>query len=714
MRVVHAREAHVRGVAHGVLADEDVVVVELVLDLVGGHHAVVRPVRLELSAAPHVPDEAALVQVQVARELVVRVEAEVGVVVVHVPADDAERRVPRAHPAQRHALALGVHGAREPHAVQVARHAVLDEVVHHADEVDPGALTLPPEIRHVAHRGGRADHDVPQDLVVHLVPVLRVDAHGPDVPESVLLHRGVVDPMERDADLVRVHHGVALEDALRAAPRAVEVHAVAAHAVALAAVLHAGVADVHDAASGHDGVDAPVRGVEVGAVAGDEHVALQVHDLRGELEGPALHLPEAAEVLVLQRLLEVDHHRDLLAHGASVGAHLVEPEAGPGRLGLPRAAPVHGRVVRHEPHLVARLLRGEAHLAPAARVVRDVGGRRRGVAAHAEELVLGGVPQRVEVDLEPRHLGGVLEPEPDPLLAAVAAVRAPAAPARVLDAVDGRARRLVPVRPLDPGDGAGEAQGPLGRAADAADAVDHGLGAARGGDADAVARPPAHPDRVVLQEELVASRPGRAAEQRPGALQRAAVDLNPRCAEAAEEALAQLEVRAAARREVERRPLQHRLLRGADPEVAALLDEDVSRAELQPVRVRVPDQGAPDGQGLDREVGVEQPGLARREDAVPRGAVRVVHQRGVRSQLRENLAQATGQAGVGGAGCAARARARGQTGWLARLALVHGRGLARQRVGGCRDLRGPALLRRGVRRQRRLAVPLDAPALHRS
>ena len=27
-------------------------------------------------------------------------------------------------------------------AVQVARHAVLDEVVHHADEVDPGALTL--------------------------------------------------------------------------------------------------------------------------------------------------------------------------------------------------------------------------------------------------------------------------------------------------------------------------------------------------------------------------------------------------------------------------------------------------------------------------------------------------------------------------------------------------------------------------------------------
>ena len=71
VRVVHARVAHVRDVAHGVLADEDVVVVELVLDLVGGHHAVVRPVRLELSAAPHVPDEAALVQVQVARELVV-------------------------------------------------------------------------------------------------------------------------------------------------------------------------------------------------------------------------------------------------------------------------------------------------------------------------------------------------------------------------------------------------------------------------------------------------------------------------------------------------------------------------------------------------------------------------------------------------------------------------------------------------------------------
>mmetsp|Transcript_43758 Transcript_43758/g.115730 ORF Transcript_43758/g.115730 Transcript_43758/m.115730 type:complete len:791 (-) Transcript_43758:163-2535(-) len=662
--VVDARVAHVRDVAHRVLADEDVVPVELVLDLVGGHDAVVRAVQLELRAAPHVPDEAVLVQVQVARELVVHVEAEVGVVVVHVPADDAQGCESRAHPVQRHALPCTVRGAREPRAVQVPHDAVLDDVVVHSDEVDPGALLHLPEPRHVAHRGRRADHDVLLDRVVHLVPVLGIDAHAPHVPQGVLLHGDVVSAVDRDADLVRVDDRVPLEDAVLAVPREVEVHAVAAHVVALAAVLHAGVADVHDTVPGHDGVDALLGGVEIRVVAGDEHIAVQVHDLRGELELLALDLPEAAEVLVRQGLLEVHHDRDVLAHDAAVGEHLVEPEAGPGRLRLPLAAPIHGRVVRLEPNLLALQIPREGHLPPTARVVRDVGGRDGGVAVNAEELVDRGVPEGVEVDQQPRQDAGVLEPELDPLLAAVTVIGAPAPPARPHAAVDGRGRQLAPLRPLRPGRRANEDQGPFARAADAADATDDRLRPARGGQADAVARPPSHPDRVVLQEQLVASGPGRAAEGRPGALQRAAVNLDLSRVEAAQEALPQDVVRAAARREVDGGPLQHRALHGADLKVAPLLDEDVVRLHLEPVGVRVPDQRAQDRQGVDREVRVEQPGLVGGHDAVPPRAVRVVHQRGVRRaravppQLREHLAHSLGQDDRRGRG---RGRGRGSS-----------------------------------------------------
>mmetsp|Transcript_100522 Transcript_100522/g.293012 ORF Transcript_100522/g.293012 Transcript_100522/m.293012 type:complete len:258 (+) Transcript_100522:2506-3279(+) len=126
--------------------------------------------------------------------------------------------------------------------------------------------------------------------------------------------------MDGDASLEGVHNHVPLEDALRAVTHEVKVEAVASEFVQLSTILGSGVSDVHHAVPccipislGHYlGVQPLTSGKEVIVVPSDEHGPLQIHDLSSHLQPPAGNIPEAAPMLVTQRLPKVQH---LHSHG---------------------------------------------------------------------------------------------------------------------------------------------------------------------------------------------------------------------------------------------------------------------------------------------------------------------------------------------------------------------------------------------------------------
>mmetsp|Transcript_124551 Transcript_124551/g.398755 ORF Transcript_124551/g.398755 Transcript_124551/m.398755 type:complete len:336 (-) Transcript_124551:1689-2696(-) len=138
MGIVQAAVAQECNIAHGILADEHVVIVELVLDHICGQHAVVGAIGLKLVATSWLGEHAVAVALQLPGVLVVQVQSEAEVVVADVASDRAEGRVHRADLAQGQALAPGRVRARGPNAVLEAGHAVIDQVVRHADHVDAG------------------------------------------------------------------------------------------------------------------------------------------------------------------------------------------------------------------------------------------------------------------------------------------------------------------------------------------------------------------------------------------------------------------------------------------------------------------------------------------------------------------------------------------------------------------------------------------------
>mmetsp|Transcript_100532 Transcript_100532/g.293061 ORF Transcript_100532/g.293061 Transcript_100532/m.293061 type:complete len:242 (+) Transcript_100532:933-1658(+) len=223
---------------------------------------------------------------------------------VDVVADDAVGREGGADPVRGVAGAEAAVAPGSPDAVLVAYDSVLDQVVGHSNEEDACEDRLVQPVLRASLVPG-ADHDVLLDGVVHLVAVLRVDADAPRVEDRVLLHEREVRAVDRDAHLLGLLHGVALEDAAGAVPHPVEVQAVTPKIVPLAAKLYARVADVRVAGAVDASVEALLGLVEVLVVPRDEDAALQVDDLRGHLEARVHHQAVAAPVLVRQGRVEV-------------------------------------------------------------------------------------------------------------------------------------------------------------------------------------------------------------------------------------------------------------------------------------------------------------------------------------------------------------------------------------------------------------------------
>mmetsp|Transcript_33046 Transcript_33046/g.87350 ORF Transcript_33046/g.87350 Transcript_33046/m.87350 type:complete len:493 (-) Transcript_33046:3-1481(-) len=397
----------------------------------------------------------------------------------------------------------------------------------------------------------------------------------------------------------------------------VEMQAVATELVTLSAVLHPCVADVHAALSVHHRVEPFLLRVEVLVVSRDDHAALQVHHLRGHLEAAPLDLPEAAPALALERRVQVQHRGQGQAARPAVELDLVHPETGVGEVAEPAPVRVlHGRVVRLDPdgaglavhhHLAELLAAGVLH-------VLDL---LPGAPGLHLERVDGGVPRFVELDPHPGDMILSVEADNQPLLVAGARPRAVAAPSRPYGAaVDGRRRWLV--RPLLAGLRARDAELQLGACGDGLDAVRGGLAARRRGHADAVPGPPAHRDRVVLEEELGGARGGGGGEQRPGPLKLAAVDVDPGVlAVAAQEAIAHHRVRVLCPRslgDVDRRRVVHRLGEGADLEEAARLHEQGVRAQDEAALAGVPLELPLDHEGVHCHVRIHVPRLAGRHD----------------------------------------------------------------------------------------------------
>mmetsp|Transcript_35303 Transcript_35303/g.94016 ORF Transcript_35303/g.94016 Transcript_35303/m.94016 type:complete len:207 (+) Transcript_35303:1588-2208(+) len=204
-------------------------------------------------------------------------------VMVHVATDDAKGRIHDTDLACSLAMPVGPCGAIRPDAVLVTNHPVSDQVVRHANQEDARHLVKVVQPSDRALLPPRAHDDVVADHVVHLIAVLRVDAHGARVEDDVLVNHRAVCAVHCDADLHRVDDSVPLEDALRTVTEKVEVKTVATHDVALAAVLDASVPDVHDTTVALKHVNALHGVLKVVRIACYEDRALEVDDLRRHL-----------------------------------------------------------------------------------------------------------------------------------------------------------------------------------------------------------------------------------------------------------------------------------------------------------------------------------------------------------------------------------------------------------------------------------------------
>mmetsp|Transcript_2003 Transcript_2003/g.5956 ORF Transcript_2003/g.5956 Transcript_2003/m.5956 type:complete len:390 (+) Transcript_2003:880-2049(+) len=320
--VVYAGVPEEYHVAAAVLPDEHVMPIELVLDDIWRHEPIVPAIQRKfVTPGQHVtivvPDE-------VPGVLVVQVKAIPLVVVVHIAFELSEGRVLRANLAVRVALPVLVGAARRVQAVLIAGDAVVEEVVRHADEINPATLDAGlAEPRHRAHLPPRTNHHVVADDVVHLVAVLRVDARRASVPQDVAVNEGVVGAVDCDSDLLPVDDSVALEDAFRAIAHHVHVQAILAHLVPAAAVLDARVPDIDDARVHHHGGEAFKGFVEVVAVSGDNHRPFEVHNLCRHLERVPFNDLEPAQVVGLDRRVQHDHGGHRPPHHAAEDADLI-------------------------------------------------------------------------------------------------------------------------------------------------------------------------------------------------------------------------------------------------------------------------------------------------------------------------------------------------------------------------------------------------------
>mmetsp|Transcript_63504 Transcript_63504/g.196576 ORF Transcript_63504/g.196576 Transcript_63504/m.196576 type:complete len:795 (-) Transcript_63504:538-2922(-) len=383
--VVHAGVVDKLDVTQGVLADVGVVPVELVMHLVD--HPVVAPVGRERVAALPAREEAVFVSLHVPGELVVQVEAKARVVVHDVAADLAERHEGRTNAPHGPPVAVTSKRTGAPEGDLVADDPVLDEVVGHTDPEDPAPLrghAAVPVDRAVLPPG--ADDHVPAEGIVHLVAVLRVEAHGAVVPQDVLVHGGLVRAVDGDAYLLGADHGVALEDAAGAGTHDVEVQAVPAHERPLPAVLHARVTHVYVAGACHDGVQTLTSRLDVMSVARDEHRPLQVDHLSRHLEAPAIDLAEAAPVLSAQGLGDVNVAGHDCGHAVHGGLLAGRVRRGRGHPHAVPYAPAHGQgvVLEVQPRRAGRRGLAEQRPGPSEPAPVDVDG---GAAEAAEEAV---------------------------------------------------------------------------------------------------------------------------------------------------------------------------------------------------------------------------------------------------------------------------------------------------------------------------------------
>mmetsp|Transcript_66338 Transcript_66338/g.192201 ORF Transcript_66338/g.192201 Transcript_66338/m.192201 type:complete len:799 (-) Transcript_66338:57-2453(-) len=324
--VVDADVAREGDIAQGVLADEHVVPLIGVLDHIRRDHAVVRAVLLELLAARY--DHAVLVANEVPGKLVVQINAVALAVMVDVALELPERSELWADLAPSVALPIRVGGARGVDAVLVARDAIVQEVVGHADHVDARSLDAGlAQPRHSANRPMRAYHDVVADDVVHLVAILDEDPGRAHVPHDVLVDDAAVRAVDGDANLLRVDDGVAGEGALGTRTHQVPMQAVLPHLVAPPAVLDSRVGDRHHALVHHHGRQAFLALLEVVVVAHDDDGTLQVHHLRGHLETLACDLAEPTEVLGRQGRVHDDYARQDDADHPAEHLHFLKPQA---------------------------------------------------------------------------------------------------------------------------------------------------------------------------------------------------------------------------------------------------------------------------------------------------------------------------------------------------------------------------------------------------
>mmetsp|Transcript_67423 Transcript_67423/g.173608 ORF Transcript_67423/g.173608 Transcript_67423/m.173608 type:complete len:764 (+) Transcript_67423:706-2997(+) len=627
VRVVDAGVVDKHDIVECICSNEHVVPVELVLDHVRGPDTVVLACGRELTATLHVRDHAVGAAFQIARHLVVQVQTKALIVVVDITFEGAERSVLWAHAESGHALALLVCTTWRPDTILVSRDAILDQVVRHSDHVDARTSVALVEPVDRAHLEPGADDHVGPNRVQHLVSVLYVDPGSAPVPDDVVLDARPMRAMNRDADLLRVHNRIALEDTVCAMPAVVEVQAVATHLVALAAVFHAGVAHVHDTPPAHDRVDPLLLCMELIVVASDDNTALEINNLRGHLETPASNLAVAAPVIFLNGLLQVQHCGKRHVRRRAVDLYFVHPEPCVGR--LPEAQLVrliHGRIVcldadgtrvppdQHIPKAVATAVSHIHHFAPKGIPLR---------------LHLNGVHRRVpaEVEIDPhlRHVALTVQTNYEPVLFASAlrpaAEAAPRWPA--IAAVDGSGGRLprVLVTSLCAEDGDRH----LGGGADGCDAVRSGAVAGRSCKPYAVSNPPTHRSRAVLDEELLLTRLRCLGKQRPRPTQLAATNVDPGIfAQGAKETVAQDRVTVAVLwhlGDVDCRLPFHGLRSRTQLENTSLLHQQVGGAKDEAATRGVPLQLPADSERVYGHVLIYVPRLGRRDDHMAGGHV---------------------------------------------------------------------------------------------
>merc|ERR1719336_1641480 len=155
-------------------------------------------------------------------------------------------------------------------------------------------LPLPRDCAHPT-----ANNYVVAYCVVHLVSSLNIQANTARVPHNVVVHQGLVGAVDCDPDLFRLEDGVAHKRALLADLASVEMKTILSHNVALTAILHTSIPNVHyPTMADHRRVDPLVSDADVLMVSCDDNRTLHVDNLRRQLEAAASDLLVSAHVVM--------------------------------------------------------------------------------------------------------------------------------------------------------------------------------------------------------------------------------------------------------------------------------------------------------------------------------------------------------------------------------------------------------------------------------